>query len=76
MRDAISLLDQMLSYGGATVTFAQVQQSLGAVSAQSISELVEAVATKNVGAGLKLIQRLLSDGADKLLEEMRAEAIS
>ncbi len=63
MRDAISLLDQMLSYGSTTITFAQVQQALGAVSAQSIGDLVEALATKNAATGLKLIQRLLNDGA-------------
>ena len=32
MRDAISLLDQMLSFGAETVTLAQVQEALGAVS--------------------------------------------
>ena len=40
MRDAISLLDQMLSYGNETITFVQVQQALGAVSAQAVAELV------------------------------------
>jgi DNA polymerase-3 subunit gamma/tau len=63
MRDAISLLDQMLSYGGDTVTFAQVQGALGAVNSQAVSALVEAVANKNVAAGLTLIQQLLLEGA-------------
>ncbi|RIK37939.1 MAG: DNA polymerase III subunit gamma/tau [Chloroflexi bacterium] len=63
MRDAISLLDQMLSYGSDTVTFAQVQQALGAVNSQAVSALVEAVAAKDVAAGLTLIQQLLLEGA-------------
>lgn len=63
MRDAISLLDQMLSYGNETVTFMQVQQALGAVSAQAVADLVNAIATKNVAAGLMLIQHLLTQGA-------------
>ena len=63
MRDAISLLDQMLSYGAETVTFAQVQQALGAVSSQSVAALVDAIATKNVSAGLLLIQQLVIEGA-------------
>jgi len=63
MRDAISLLDQMLSYGNATITFFQVQQALGAVSAQAVADLVNAIATKNVAAGLTLIQQLLTQGA-------------
>jgi DNA polymerase III subunit gamma/tau len=63
MRDAISLLDQMLSYGSDTVTFAQVQGALGAVNSQAVSALVEAVANKDVAAGLTLIQQLLLEGA-------------
>lgn len=63
MRDAISLLDQMLSYGNETVTFAQVQGALGAVSAQAVLALVNALAAKDVAAGLKLIQQLMLEGA-------------
>ncbi|MEZ4736779.1 MAG: DNA polymerase III subunit gamma/tau [Caldilineaceae bacterium] len=63
MRDAISLLDQMLSYGNDTVTFLQVQQALGAVSAQAVADLVSALAGRQVAAGLTLIQQLLTEGA-------------
>jgi DNA polymerase-3 subunit gamma/tau len=77
MRDAISLLDQMLSYGNATVTFFQVQQALGAVSAQAVSSLVDALAERNIAAGLTLIQQLMSEGASltefchQLIEHLR-----
>ncbi|MCX6043664.1 MAG: DNA polymerase III subunit gamma/tau, partial [Chloroflexi bacterium] len=63
MRDAISLLDQMLSYGAETLTFVQVQQALGAVSAQAVAALVDALASRNVSAGLALIQQLVIEGA-------------
>jgi len=63
MRDAISLLDQMLSYGSETISFLQVQQALGAVSAQAVMALVDALASKNVTAGLALIQQLVTEGA-------------
>ncbi|MEZ4678828.1 MAG: DNA polymerase III subunit gamma/tau [Caldilineaceae bacterium] len=63
MRDAISLLDQMLSYGNETVTFLQVQQALGAVSSQAVSGLIDALAERNVAAGLTLIQQLMTEGA-------------
>ena len=63
MRDAISLLDQMLSYGNTMITFVQVQQALGAVSAQAVADLVNAIATRQVGTGLHLIQQLLTEGA-------------
>lgn len=63
MRDAISLLDQMLSYGDKTVTFVQVQQALGAVNAQTVVSLVDAIAHKSAGPGLQLIQQLIIEGA-------------
>jgi DNA polymerase-3 subunit gamma/tau len=63
MRDAVSLLDQMISYGAQTVTFAQVQQSLGAVSSQAVSEFVDALTSRSVSVGLNLVQSLMSDGA-------------
>jgi len=64
MRDAVSLLDQMLSYGAETVTLNQVQQVIGAVGGQSIVEMVQALADKDVAGGLRLIQKLVVDGAN------------
>lgn len=63
MRDAISLLDQMLSYGSDTVSFAQVQQAIGAVNSQAVSALVDALVQQDVTTGLLLIQQLVRDGA-------------
>ena len=63
MRDAVSLLDQMLSFGGKEVTLAQVQQSLGAVTAQAVDEMVEALTTQDIPRGLRLIQQLVLDGS-------------
>ncbi len=63
MRDAVSLLDQMRSFGTESVTLDQVQQVLGAVSIESVASLVDALAAKDVGAGLGLIQELLTNGA-------------
>jgi DNA polymerase-3 subunit gamma/tau len=63
MRDAISLLDQMLSYGNEALTFGQVQQALGAVSAQAVQSMAEAFANKDVASGLQLIQQLMLEGA-------------
>jgi DNA polymerase-3 subunit gamma/tau len=63
MRDAISLLDQMFSFGAETVTLAQVQQVLGSVNAQAVAELVDALAARDIPAGLRLIQQLVLDGS-------------
>ena len=73
MRDAISLLDQMISYGSQTVTLDQVQQVLGAVSAQKVAAFVDAMGDKEVTAGLKLIQQLTLDGSS--LTEFGAQVI-
>lgn len=63
MRDAVSLLDQMFSFGQDRVTLAQVEQVLGAVNAQTVVEFVAALAERNTAKGLQLIHRLTLDGA-------------
>lgn len=63
MRDAVSLLDQMLSYGAEQVTLAQVQQVLGAVKVETVAALIDALAAKNISRGLSLIHQLVTDGA-------------
>ena len=73
MRDAVSLLDQMLSFGAETVTLEQVQQVLGAVNAQAVAELVDALATKNLAQGLGLIHSLVTGGAS--LNEFCAQVV-
>jgi DNA polymerase-3 subunit gamma/tau len=63
MRDAVSLLDQMFSFGDKKVTLHQVQQVLGAVGGQMVNELVDALAEKQIPQGLRLVQQLVTDGA-------------
>jgi DNA polymerase III gamma/tau subunit len=55
MRDAVSLLDQMFSFGDKTVTLRQVQQTLGAVGGQMVNELVDALAEREIPNGLRLV---------------------
>lgn len=66
MRDAISLLDQMLSYGAEVVTLGQVQQVLGAVSLQLVVQFVDSFAQKDVAGGLKQIQQMVVEGSSLL----------
>ncbi len=73
MRDAVSLLDQMLSYGTDEVTLEQVQQVLGSVASQSVTAFVDAVAQKDIPAGLALIHRLVNDGAS--LQEFTQQVV-
>ncbi len=73
MRDAVSLLDQMLSYGTEQVTLEQVQQVLGSVASQSVTSFVDAVAQRDIPEGLALIHRLVSDGAS--LQEFTQQVV-
>ncbi len=80
MRDAVSLLDQMTSYGAASATddnqaisLEQVQQVLGSAASETVSALVDALAAKDVSAGLALIHHLLLQGGS--LTEFVAQVI-
>ena len=80
MRDAVSLLDQMTSYGATAsaeerqaISLEHVQQVLGSVASATVAALVDALATKNVAAGLQLIHDLLLQGGS--LNEFAAQVI-
>ena len=64
MRDAISLLDQLTAYSSETITLELVRTVLGAVTSQSVTELVEALLGQDVSGGLDIINRLIGDGVD------------
>jgi DNA polymerase III subunit gamma/tau len=64
MRDAISLLDQLLSYGDEVLELARVESVLGLVDAHTIGGLVDFMASGNVAAGLSLINTLVADGVE------------
>ena len=64
MRDAVSLLDQLLSYGDARLTLARVEGVLGLVNAQTIGKLTDHLAAHDAAAGLALINHLVSDGVE------------
>jgi DNA polymerase-3 subunit gamma/tau len=63
MRDAISLLDQLTSYGD-EITLDQVQMVLGTVSGEATGKLAACLAEGDVAGGLDLINRTVGDGAD------------
>lgn len=80
MRDAVSLLDQMTSYGAAAspddslaISLEQVQQVLGSASSETVAAFVDALAARNVSAGLALIRDLLLQGGS--LNEFVAQVI-
>lgn len=64
MRDAISLLDQLLSYGDVTLTLARVEGVLGLVNAQTIGKLVDHIAIGDTSGGLILLSQLVAEGVE------------
>ena len=80
MRDAVSLLDQMTSYGAAAstddnlaISLSQVQQVLGSAASETVTDFVDALAASDVPAGLSLIHDLLLKGGS--LNEFVAQVI-
>ncbi len=63
MRDAISLLDQMTSYGD-QISLDQVQMVLGTVASEATSGLVSCLADGDVSSGLEVINQTVADGVD------------
>jgi DNA polymerase-3 subunit gamma/tau len=63
LRDAISLLDQLVG-AGTTVTLAQAQDLLGASASQQVQHLVDALAASDLTAGLEVINGAVDAGVD------------
>ena len=64
MRDALSLLDQVLAFGAGPVTAERVREVLGLISDDVYAELLRLVAQRDAAAVFPLIDRLLEGGAD------------
>ncbi|MGH2621540.1 MAG: DNA polymerase III subunit gamma/tau [Anaerolineales bacterium] len=63
LRDAISLLDQMVSTGE-QVTLSLAQQVLGTASTDVVWELLETLVDGRIGKGLTVLNRALDAGVD------------
>lgn len=64
MRDALSLLDQAISFSQDMVTIEDALTVTGAVSQNFLNRLARAVKEKNVGDGLEALEELLFQGKD------------
>jgi len=62
IRDAESLLDQLIAYSDETITRAQVQAVLGTGSLRAVSDLVGHLATGDVAGGLDAINQAIDEG--------------
>ncbi len=81
VRDALSFLDQVLSYGGAAPDDAQVLEALGVVDRQTVFALCDALLARDAAAMLRVISEVdarghdLSELAAHLAEHLRDAAV-
>jgi DNA polymerase-3 subunit gamma/tau len=73
MRDALSMLDQCLSFGEGTITAARVREVLGLAGDELYVEVLGFVAERRPAAVFALVDRLVDAGAD-LTEFMNGAA--
>ena len=64
MRDGLSLLDQVLSFGEPPVTAARVREVLGLIADDLYGEMLRLVAERDAAAVFTLVDRLMEAGAD------------
>lgn len=82
MRDSISLLDQLLSYGDEVLTLERVENVLGLVNQTTIGNLVDHMAAGNAGEGLALLNALVAEGvelgqlADQVIAYLRSLTVA
>jgi DNA polymerase III subunit gamma/tau len=78
LRDALGLLDQLSAYGEEGITAETVRQVIGAGGSAQVIALVDAIAANDVAAGLRVIDEVVTEGADarsfaaQLVEYLRA----
>jgi len=73
MRDALSILDQIVAYSGTRIARSDVEEVLGSLEIDVLLEWGEAVAAGDPAAGLHLINRLIDEG--KAARQLVAEAM-
>lgn len=82
MRDALSVLDQCLSFGGSHVTAERVREVLGIADDELYAEALALVADANPAGVFPLVDRLVDEGSDLtefvggLAEVLRALLVS
>lgn len=71
MRDALSLTDQAIAFGGNGIIEADVRRMLGSIDRDSICDLIRCLIARDAKSALELVEQASSNGVD--LENMLAE---
>ena len=64
LRDAQSAFDQVIAFSGGTIVLEDVTASLGLVSAKTLGDFTEAIATQNTAQLLSLVEEVSARGYD------------
>jgi DNA polymerase-3 subunit gamma/tau len=78
LRDALSLLDQLMAYQSETITAEQVNQVLGTAPQEAVESLVTSLVKAETATGIRVINQALDQGAEPrqfnedILEYLRA----
>jgi len=64
MRDAISILDQLMAGSGDTLTLHQTQDLLGATDSGKVAALMDALLTTDLQRALQVVNAVADEGAD------------
>jgi DNA polymerase-3 subunit gamma/tau len=72
MRDALSLLDQIMAFSGQHVSYNDVISITGGMASEQFERLVQAIKQRDVGAVLQLVDGFMQEGksADKCMENL------
>jgi len=72
MRDAQSLLEQLLAVGAGEVTVDEVQKVLGTAADQQIADLIQALVRRDASAALTCLDQALAEGVElsQLLDQL------
>lgn len=73
MRDALSLLDQAIAFGGKTINHADLELLLGAVPQELVQSMIKAITAQDSPAALTVVAHLLDQGHD--LKSFCAEVV-
>ncbi len=77
LRDALSLLDQLIVFSGGTITLEAVRLMLGVMNIEAVADFADALAEGDIASGLEQINRLMQAGTDlkrfnrELVEHLR-----
>jgi DNA polymerase III subunit gamma/tau len=73
MRDALSIFDQAIAFGGGRVTMEEMTVLLGGVPSEVIGKIAEAIARKDMQEGLRMISQMVDAGKDvtQILHELQ-----